>query len=220
MRFIVRGRRNIWLDEIHFSWQAQYLVRLERAFSWQAQQFVTFWEIARVRNVVFFHTKCVSRMGRVRSPKRRVRDDDFLFGYLRIMLGISSNILESSFFWRKHFRQFHGKYGPKNFVAGAVMVQTNGDLTRSAHWEWWFICDAHHSWDSFAWQVQYLVKFEGTFTRSAHCKWRFICDADHSWDSFCIAGAVFGEVGGWLCLLLALEMTFHMGRGSSRRSTD
>ena len=32
----------------------------------------------------------------------------------------------------------------------------------------------------------------------AHCKWRFICDADQSWDSFCVAGAVFGEVGGWL----------------------
>ena len=51
--------------------------------------------------------KIVSKMGRVRSPKRRVRDDDFVFrlssdypriifeNYLRI-------ILESSFYWRKH----------------------------------------------------------------------------------------------------------------------
>ena len=38
-----------------------------------------FWEIAEARSV-FFHTKCVSKMGRVRSPKRRVRDDDFIFG--------------------------------------------------------------------------------------------------------------------------------------------
>ena len=71
-------------DDIHFAWQVQYLVRLEGDFSWQAQQFVTFWEIAGARNIVFFHTKCVSRMGRVRSLKRRVRDDDFIVGYPRI----------------------------------------------------------------------------------------------------------------------------------------
>ena len=47
-------------------------------FSWQAQHLVTFWEIAGTRNVVCFHTKCASKMGRVRSPKRRVRDDDFM----------------------------------------------------------------------------------------------------------------------------------------------
>ena len=39
--------------------------------------------------------KIVSKMGRVRSPKWRVRDDDFI-------LGLSSDILESSFYWRKH----------------------------------------------------------------------------------------------------------------------
>ena len=39
--------------------------------------------------------KIVSKMGRVRSPKRRVRDDDFI-------LGLSSVIVESSFYWRKH----------------------------------------------------------------------------------------------------------------------
>ena len=66
--------------EIHFAWQAQYLVKLECHFSWQAQHFVQFWEIAGAPNVVFFHTKCVSKMGRVRSPKRRVRDDDFILG--------------------------------------------------------------------------------------------------------------------------------------------
>ena len=89
--------------EIHFAWQAQYLVKLECHFSWQAQHLVTFWEIAGARNVVFFHTKCVSKMGRVRSPKRRVRDDDF-------MLGLSSEyrriVVESSFYWRKQFTEF------------------------------------------------------------------------------------------------------------------
>ena len=48
----------------------------------------------------------------------------------------------------------------------------------------------------FAWQAQYLVRLEGDSCRSAHSKWRFICDADQSWHSFCVAGAVFGEVGG------------------------
>ena len=89
--------------EIHFAWQALYLVKVECHFSWQAQHFVKFWEMAGALNVVFFHTKCVSKMRRVRSPKRRVRDDDFMFG-------LSSDhgriILESSFYWRKQFRDF------------------------------------------------------------------------------------------------------------------
>ena len=41
--------------EGHFVWQAQYLVRLAGGFSWQAQHFVTFWEIAGTRNVVFYN---------------------------------------------------------------------------------------------------------------------------------------------------------------------
>ena len=49
-----------------------------------------------------------------------------------------------------------------------------------------------------SWQAQYLVRLEGDFSCSAHWKWGFICDADHWWHSFCVAGAVFGEVGGWL----------------------
>ena len=85
--------------EIHFAWQAQYLVNLDCHFSWQAQHLVTFWEIAGARNVVFLHTKCVSKMGRVRSPKRRVRDEDF-------MLGCPRNVVESSLYWRKQFTEF------------------------------------------------------------------------------------------------------------------
>ena len=37
--------------------------------------------------------KIVSKMGRVRSPKRRVRDDDFVVGCGRIILELSSNRL-------------------------------------------------------------------------------------------------------------------------------
>ena len=47
--------------EMHFAWQAQYLVKLERDFSWQAQHLVTFWEMARAPNVVFFNTKSSPR---------------------------------------------------------------------------------------------------------------------------------------------------------------
>ena len=47
--------------EMHFAWQAQYLVKLECDFSWQAQHLVTFWEMAGVRNVVFFNTKSCPR---------------------------------------------------------------------------------------------------------------------------------------------------------------
>ena len=78
------------IDDIHFAWQAQYLVKCESDFSWQAQHFVTFWEIAGARNVVFYN---VSKMGRVRSPKRRVRDDDFVFGLSSDYPRISSNRL-------------------------------------------------------------------------------------------------------------------------------
>ena len=74
-----------------------------------------------------------------------------------------------------------------------------------------------------SWQAQYLVRLEGAvylvrlegdFTCSTHWKWRFICDADQGCDSFCVAGAVFAEFEGWLYLLRALEMTFHMWRRS------
>ena len=65
-----------------------------------------------------------------------------------------------------------------------------------------------------SWQAQYLVRLDGDFACSAHWKWRFICVADHWWHSFCVAGAIFGEVGGCLLLLRALEMMFHMWCGS------
>ena len=86
--------------EIRFAWQAQYLVKLECDCSWQAQHFVQFWEIAGARNVAFFHTKCVSKMGRVRSPKQRVREMTILSSECR------RNVVESSLYWRKQFMEF------------------------------------------------------------------------------------------------------------------
>ena len=51
------ARENRVESRVHFSCQAQYLVKLE----WQAQHLVTFWEIAGWRNVVFFNTKSCPR---------------------------------------------------------------------------------------------------------------------------------------------------------------
>ena len=161
--------------QIHFAWQAQYLVRLEGDFSWQARHFLTFWEIAGARNVVFYNNKIVSKMGRVRSPKRRVRDDDFVFGCGRIILELSSNRLS---------------------IGGSIQG-VSAEI-------WRF---------QISWQAHYLVRLQGDLIGSAHWKWRFICDAHHRGHSFCVAGAVFGDVGGWLDWLRALEMTFHMRCG-------
>ena len=115
--------------EIHFAWQAQYLVKLECYFSWQAQHLVTFWEIAGARNVVFFHTKCVSKVGRGRSPRRRVRDDDFMLGswsdYPRIVFilaeaiqRVSNAILNLKISWQAQY-----------------LVRLEGDFACSAHWK-------------------------------------------------------------------------------------
>ena len=67
--------------------------------------------------------KIVSKLGRVRSPKRRVRDDDFIVGYRRIILGLWSNRLSiggstSGISWQARY-----------------LVRLEGDLTGSAHWK-------------------------------------------------------------------------------------
>ena len=90
------------IDDIDFVWQAQYLVRMEGDFSWQAQHIVTFWEIAGARSVVFYNTKSSPRWDR-EGPRSggcemTILSSDIV-GYGRI-------ILESSFYWRKHFREF------------------------------------------------------------------------------------------------------------------
>ena len=48
-------------DEIHFAWQAHYLLKLECHFWWQVQHLVKFWEIAGARKVVFLNTKSSPR---------------------------------------------------------------------------------------------------------------------------------------------------------------
>ena len=76
--------------------------------------------------------KIVSKMGRVSSPKRRVRDDDFVFGCGRIILELSSNRLSiggsiqgvSAEIWRFQISwQAH------------YLLMLEGDFTCSTHWK-------------------------------------------------------------------------------------
>ena len=73
--------------------------------------------------------KIVSKLGRVRSPKRRVRDDDFILGYPRIngrivfllaeaLQGFSAQILTFKISWQANY-----------------LVRLEGDLSGSAHWK-------------------------------------------------------------------------------------
>ena len=95
--------------------------------------------------------------------------------------GVSAEIWRFQISWQAHY-----------------LVRLQGDFTCSTHWKWRFILTQISDDIHFAWQAQYLVMLEGDFTCSAQWKWRFICRADLSSNSFCVAGAVFGEVGGWL----------------------
>ena len=159
---------------------------------------------SRSAKCCIFQYKIVSKIGRVRSPKRRVRDDDFIVGsssdHLRIILG-SVRIV------------FLLAEAIQGFCAEILNSELRG--RRSTWWVWRvtllaprigndvsYVTRINHE-IHFAWQAQYLVRFEVDFACSAHSKWRFICEADQSWDSFCVAGAVFGEGGGWLLLLRA-----------------
>ena len=88
-------------------------------------------KIAGARHVAFFHTKCVSEMGRVRSPKRRVRDDNF-------MVGLSSDhgriMLESSlYFGGSNSRIFRSNLELRISWQAQYLVRIKGDFTCSAH---------------------------------------------------------------------------------------
>ena len=101
-------------SRMRFWCQAQYLVKLECDFSCQAQHLVTFWEIAGARICCIFQYKIVSKIGRVRSPKRRVRDDDFMVGLSsdcrRIVFllaeaihGVSTEVLNLQISWQAQY---------------------------------------------------------------------------------------------------------------------
>ena len=133
------------IDDIHFAWQARYLVQVECDFSWQAQHFVTFWEIAGARNVVFFNTKLSRRlhgeglrsggceMTILSSDCRRIilgLSSDYrriVFLLAEALQGVSAEILSFKISWQAQY-----------------LVRLEGDFTCSTHWKRRFICDADH----------------------------------------------------------------------------
>ena len=88
-------------QEIHFAWQAQYLVKLECDFSWQAQHLVTFWEIAGARNV---------------GCEMTILSSDY-----------PRNVVESSFYiGGSNSESVQCNLELKDFVAGAVFGEVRG----------------------------------------------------------------------------------------------
>ena len=86
------------------------------------------------RESCIFQYKIAFKVGRVRSPKRRVRDDDFMVGscsdHGRIMLGLSSNHLyiggSNSEGFRLNFKiSWQAQY----------LVRLEVDFAFSAHWK-------------------------------------------------------------------------------------
>ena len=165
MRFILCGRRSIW-------WS------VECDFSWQAQHFVTFWEIAGARNVVFFNTKWSPRSHgeglRSGGCEMTILSSDI--GYSDIVgnvLGCSNRLSiggsnSGILRWNHELRiSWQAQY----------LVRLEGGFACCAHWKWRFICDAEHWCDSFC--VAGAVFGEAGV-------WLFV------------AGAVFGEGGVWL----------------------
>ena len=114
--------------EIHFAWQAQYLVKLVSLFVAGA----AFGDIlgdSRSAKCCIFQCKIVSKIGRVRSPKRRVRDDDFMVGswsdYPRIVFilaeaiqRVSAAILNLKISWQAQY-----------------LLRLEVDIACSAHWK-------------------------------------------------------------------------------------
>ena len=144
-------------------------------------------------------------MGSGRSPQRRVRDDDFIVGYRRI----SSDYPRIVFLLAEAFREYPLKSWASRFRGrrtiwwGWRVTLLAPRIGNDVSYVTQIIDDIH-----FAWQAQYLVRFQVDSACCAHWTWWFICDADHWWHSFSVAGAVFGEVGRWLLLRRALYMTF------------
>ena len=89
--------------ECEFLWQAQYLLKVDCDISWQAQHSVKFFADSRSATCCIFQYRIVSKIRRVRSRKRQVRDDDFLFGSCS---DHARNVFESSLYWRKQFNTF------------------------------------------------------------------------------------------------------------------
>ena len=145
MRLILRGRRSIWYlvrFEVDFACSAhskwRFICDADQSWdafcvagavfgevgAWLFVAGAAFGDIlgdSRSAKCCIFQYKIVSKIGRVRSPKRRVRDDDFIFGlssdYRRIIFGSWPNRL---YIGGSNSRDFPLKSWTQNFMAGAV----------------------------------------------------------------------------------------------------
>ena len=211
LTFIFCGRRSIWwgwrvtllaprigndisyvtqiADDLYFLWQAQYLGRLEGDFICSAH-----WKWCFICDA---HS-CWHSFSVAGAVFGEVGGWFYLLCALEMMFHMRRTSLMTFIFC-----------GRRSIWWGWRVIlfapRTGNDLSYATH-----IPDDIH----FLWQAQYLGRLEGDFTCCAHWKWCFICDAHPWWHSFSVAGAVFGEVGGWHCVFSALEMMFHMWRTS------
>ena len=76
---------------------------------------------SRSAKCCIFQYKIVSKIGRVSSPKRRVRDDDFILGSW-IILGCSNRL----YIGGSNSESFRCNLELKDFVAGAVFAEVGG----------------------------------------------------------------------------------------------
>ena len=154
--------------EIHFSWQAQYLVKCKCHFSWQAQYSVKFGMIAGARNVVFFNTKCSlvgvkGHLGCEAGCGLTVSCSD----HARIMVGSAARwkwrfirFQQISLrFWTVIFRGRRSIWWVWTMTHVAPRIVNNvsfvSRINRAIH---------------FSWQAQYLVSLDYDACCSAHCK--------------------------------------------------
>ena len=121
-------------------------------------------------------------------------------------------LVESSLHWRNNSDIFRWNLELRISWQVQYLVKLEGDSCCSAQCQ----CTARINHQShFSWQAQYLVKLEDDSWCSPQCTGRFIWDKDQSSsESLLLAGAVFGELGGWVLLLRALYWTFHVRQGS------
>ena len=88
-------------------------------------------------------------MGSGRSPKRRVRDDDFIVGYRRI----SSDYRRISSDYRRISSDYRRISSNRLSIGGSIQGVSAEILSFK-----------------ISWQAQYLVRLEGDFTCSTHWK--------------------------------------------------
>ena len=149
---------------------------------------------SRSAKCCIFQYKIVSEIGRVRSPKRRVRDDDFILGlssdYPRIVFllaeaihGVSAEVLNLQISWQAQY-----------------LLRFEVDFACSAHSKWRFICDADQSWDAFC--VAGAVFGEVG-------AWLFVAGA--------ALGDILGDSRSAKCCMFQYKIVFKVGRVRSPR---